>query len=43
MASKKNHSIEEKVESWAKEQLKSIQTYPKTDFINSQIEKALKF
>ena len=42
MASKQNHSIEELVEQWAKEQLKGIKLYYKTDFINSQIEKALK-
>ena len=42
MASKKNHSIEELVEQWAKEQLKGIKLYLKTDFINPQIEKALK-
>ena len=35
-------SIEETVEQWAKEQLKEIKLYPKTDFINPQIEKALK-
>lgn len=42
MASKKAHSIEELVEQWAKEQLKEIKLYSKTDFINPQIEKALK-
>jgi len=42
MASKQKHSIEEKVEQWAKEQLKGIKLYAKNDFINSQIEKALK-
>ena len=42
MASKKNHSIEELVEQWAKEQLKGVKLYLKTDFINPQIEKALK-
>ena len=42
MASKHNHSIEELIEQWAKEQLKGIKLYHKTDFINSQIEKALK-
>ena len=41
MANKKR-SIEETVEQWAKEQLKDIKLYPKTDFINPQIEKALK-
>ena len=30
------------VELWVKEQLKGIKLYPKTDFINPQIEKALK-
>lgn len=39
---KKISSIEESVEQWAKEQLKEIRIYPKTDFINPQIEKALK-
>ena len=39
---KKQHSIEEEVENWAKGQLKTIKIYPKTDFINPQIEKALK-
>ena len=39
---KKKSSIEETVELWAKEQLKGIKLYPKTDFINPQIEKALK-
>ncbi len=42
MASKQKHSIEEIVEQWAKEQLKGIKLYAKNDFINSQIEKALK-
>ncbi len=42
MASKQKHSIEEKVEQWAKEQLKGIKLYAKNEFINSQIEKALK-
>lgn len=42
MASKQSHSIEELVEQWAKEQLKGIKLYYKTDFINPQIEKALK-
>ncbi|MBQ6746688.1 MAG: N-6 DNA methylase [Bacteroidaceae bacterium] len=42
MASKQKHSIEELVEQWAKEQLKGIKIYTKNDFINSQIEKALK-
>lgn len=35
-------SIEETIEQWAKDQLKGIKLYPKTDFINPQIEKALK-
>ena len=39
---KKKSSIEEIVEQWAKEQLKGIKLYPKTDFINPEIEKALK-
>lgn len=39
---KKTSSIEESVEQWAKEQLKGIKLYPKTNFINPQIEKALK-
>ena len=39
---KKKSSIEETVEQWAKEQLKGVKIYPKTDFINPQIEKALK-
>lgn len=39
---KKQHSIEEEVENWAKGQLKTIKIYPKNDFINPQIEKALK-
>ncbi len=39
---KKTSSIEESVEQWAKEQLKGVKLYPKTDFINPQIEKALK-
>lgn len=39
---KKTSSIEESVEQWAKEQLKGLRLYPKTDFINPQIEKALK-
>ena len=34
MASKQKHSIEEKVEQWAKEQLKGIKLYAKNDFIN---------
>jgi len=42
MASKQKHSIEEKVEQWAKEQLKRIKLYAKNEFINAQIEKALK-
>jgi len=42
MASKQKHSIEEIAEQWAKEQLKGIKLYAKNDFINSQIEKALK-
>ena len=42
MASRQKHSIEELVEQWAKEQLKGIKLYVKNDFINSQIEKALK-
>ena len=42
MASKKAQSIEELVEQWAKEQLKEVKLYSKTDFINPQIEKALK-
>lgn len=37
-----NSSIEETIELWAKEQLDGITLYPKTDFINPQIEKALK-
>jgi len=39
---KKTSSIEESVEQWAKEQMKGITLYPKTNFINPQIEKALK-
>ena len=39
---KKISSIEESVEQWAKEQLKEIRIYSKTDFINPQIVKALK-
>lgn len=42
MRKKQIHSIEEIVEQWAKEQLKGVKLYPKTDFINSQIEKSLK-
>ena len=42
MANKQTHSIEEIVEQWAKEQLKGIKLYAKNDFINAQIEKALK-
>ena len=42
MAKKTSSIIEESVEQWAKEQLKGIKLYPKTDFINPQIEKALK-
>lgn len=42
MANKQKHSIEELVEQWAKEQLKGIKLYAKNDFINAQIEKALK-
>ena len=42
MANKRTHSIEEIVEQWAKEQLKGIQLYAKNNFINAQIEKALK-
>lgn len=42
MSHKRKSSIEETVELWAKEQLKDIKFYPKTDFINPQIEKALK-
>ena len=42
MPSKQKHSIEELVEQWAKELLKGIKLYAKNDFINSQIEKALK-
>lgn len=42
MASKQKHSIEELVEQWAKEQLKGIKLYAKNDFVNAQIEKALK-
>ena len=38
----KKSSIEETIEQWAKEQLKGLKLYPKTDFINPQIEKALK-
>ena len=39
---KKQSSIEETIELWAKEQLKGVKIYPKTNFINPQIEKALK-
>lgn len=42
MAIKQKHSIEELVEQWVKEQLKSLKLYAKNDFINPQIEKALK-
>lgn len=42
MAKKQKPSIEETVETWAKVQLRTIKTYPKTNFINPQIEKALK-
>lgn len=42
MANKQTHSIEEIVEQWAKEQLKEIKLYAKNDFVNPQIEKALK-
>lgn len=42
MNRKRKSSIEETIEQWAKEQLKEIKLYPKTDFINPQIEKALK-
>ena len=42
MSHKRKSSIEETIELWAKEQLKGIKFYPKTDFINPQIEKALK-
>ncbi len=42
MTERRKSSIEETVELWAKEQLKGIKLYPKTDFINPQIEKALK-
>lgn len=42
MANKQKHSIEELVEQWAKEQLNGIKLYAKNDFINAQIEKALK-
>lgn len=42
MASKQKHSIEEKVEQWAKEQLKDIKLFAKNEFINTKIEKALK-
>lgn len=41
MAKNQKHSIEETVETWAKIQLRTIKTYPKTDFINPQIKKAL--
>lgn len=39
---RKTCSIEESVEQWAKEQLKGVKLYPKTDIINPQIEKGLK-
>ena len=42
MANKQTHSIEEIVEQWAKEQLKGLKLYAKNDFVNAQIEKALK-
>lgn len=42
MTKRRKSSIEEMVELWVKEQLKGIKLYPKTDFINPQIEKALK-
>jgi len=42
MNSKQKPSIEELVEQWAKGQLKGIKLYAKNDFINAQIEKALK-
>ena len=42
MNNSRKSSIEETIEQWAKEQLKGIKLYPKTDFINPQIEKALK-
>lgn len=42
MAKKSKSSIEELVEQWAKEQLKSVKLYSKTNFINPQIEKSLK-
>ena len=42
MNRKRKSSIEETIEQWSKEQLKDIKLYPKTDFINPQIEKALK-
>lgn len=42
MVNKKNHSIEEKVEDWCKQQLLSTKYYTKTESINPEIEEALR-
>ena len=42
MATKKNHSIEEKIEDWCKQQLTGAKYYTKTESINPEIEDALR-
>ena len=42
MAATSNHSIEERVEDWCKQQFKKQKYYTKTESINSEIEDALK-
>lgn len=42
MASRKKHSIEERVEDWCKLQFKGQKYYTKTESINPEIEDALR-
>ena len=42
MATQKNHSIEEKIEDWCKQQLTGAKYYTKTESINPEIEDALR-
>lgn len=42
MASRKKHSIEERVEDWCKQQFKGQKYYTKTESINPEIEDALR-
>lgn len=42
MAAKKNHSIEERIEDWCKQQFNGQRYYTKTESINPEIEEALR-